>query len=134
MPLQPQQSRKAGTGIRVVIDHHQPMPCRIRRYWLWSLCGWRQRIRLQDERQSDLERGAFPQSFAMRFNNSLMQFNKILDESQADAETSLRLCRALVCLDEQLEDMRQHVRSNADSPVAYGQDGLSLFAGRRQPD
>ncbi len=63
-----------------------------------------------------------PCTVALDLDRAAVALDEVAHDGQADAEPALRAIDRLSLLDEQIEDVRQHVGRDANAGVAHAQD------------
>jgi len=63
-----------------------------------------------------------------------MAFDQTAHQGEPDTEARIPAPRTRICLDEEIEDVRQDIRGNADARVANAHRGLVLFPFHGQLD
>ena len=63
-----------------------------------------------------------------------MQFNESLDERETDSQSALRPGQRAFGLHEEIKDLRQQSRINADAGIAHADDDLRIFPLAGQPN
>ena len=59
-----------------------------------------------------------------------MHLDKLLHESEANAEAAMRAIQVVANLGEEIKNPREHIGRDADAIVGDGHDGLAAFPSR----
>ena len=81
-----------------------------------------------DARQAHRERRAAAIAVAGGMHAAAVHFGQPLHQREADAQAAARAVDGVVRLHEQIEDLRQHLRRDADALVDHAHHGIVAFA------
>src|SRR6185369_11986379 len=85
--------------------------------------GWERapprRLFPQAQREADDELAALARPVALRLDPAAVQLDEAAHQRQAEPEAALRTDARALHLGEGLEDLRQHLRGDADAGVAH---------------
>src|SRR5256714_1570197 len=131
VPLVLEQQLEHLAGVVVVLDdQHAPAD------WgrLGAAVAVPERRRHLHARQAHREDAAEPRARTVGRHRAPMQLGERPHQRQADPEAALRAVQRALALDEQAEDLRQHVAGDADALVLDPEHGIVALARRPHAD
>src|SRR6266403_50087 len=111
-------------GIGIVLGDHdvqRPRPA----VHLDACLRRRQRIARVRHRQADDELAPFPKAGAARLHPTPVQLDEALHEREADAHSTRSTVERAGCLNEQVEDPRQHLRADPHAGILHPEHRLA---------